>query len=215
MIEWRIQGESYSSCNCDHACPCQFEGLPNQGFCAAVEGFVVNQGHFGDIDLGGTKAAVLYAWPGPVFEGRGEMQIVIDSGASAAQRDALEQILTGQHCEEASNHWWVFHAMSDTVHETLVRPIRFTTDMETRKARLSIEDVVDSTGEPIRNSFDGGEHRVRIQCPDGIEFHTAEIGNGVTRADGPIKLEFANTYAQFCMIDHSHEGPAHRTRQSA
>ena len=87
MTDWHIQGESYSSCNCDHACPCQFEDLPNQGFCAAVEGFHINRGHFGDVDLGGLTAAVLYAWPGPVFEGKGELQIVIDEDRTDAKRN--------------------------------------------------------------------------------------------------------------------------------
>jgi hypothetical protein len=100
--------------------------------------------------------------------------------------------------------------MSDTVHETLIRPITFSTDMDSRTAKLSIAGIVESTGDPIKNSFDGNEHRVSIQCPEGIEFDTAEIGNSTTSATGVVKLDFTNTYGQFNKLDHSGTGPAHK-----
>ena len=67
MIPWTIKGDSYGSCNCDHACPCQFEGLPNHGNCMGFEAFIVNEGYFGDVDLAGVKAIVVYSWPGPIL----------------------------------------------------------------------------------------------------------------------------------------------------
>ena len=71
MIDWYVKARSFGNCNCDHACPCQFEGLPNHGFCQAFGVFTVDEGMFGAVDLTGVTAALVYAWPGPVFEGGG------------------------------------------------------------------------------------------------------------------------------------------------
>ena len=117
----------------------------------------------------------------------GLAQIIIDEAVSGAQKDALERILKGEETEEAATHWWVFHAMSDTQHETLVRPIEFEVDIDARTARVSIPGVRQSTGEPIRNPVDGGEHRIRIQIPDGIEFEVAEIGSVTASANAAIR----------------------------
>ena len=39
-------------------------------------------------------------WPGPIHEGNGARQIIIDEQANAEQREGLEKILTGQDTEE-------------------------------------------------------------------------------------------------------------------
>ena len=33
---WRIAGEEVGSCNCVWACPCQFNALPDKGYCEAL-----------------------------------------------------------------------------------------------------------------------------------------------------------------------------------
>jgi hypothetical protein len=42
--------------------------------------------------LDGLCGALIYAWPGPIYEGNGECQGVIDERADAKQRDALATI---------------------------------------------------------------------------------------------------------------------------
>ena len=113
MVEWYVKGLAYGNCNCDHACPCQFEGLPNKGYCEAFEVVVVKEGCFGDVDLAGTRFAMVYAWPGPVFEGGGETQMIIDDRCSEEQAAAIRQFASGGETVEASTHWWVFSAMCD------------------------------------------------------------------------------------------------------
>ena len=206
MIDWYIEGPSYGSCNCDWSCPCQFESLPTQGDCKGFEAFRVDKGHFGDVQLDGLNAAVFYAWPGPIFEGKGELQSIIDERADDAQRQALSAIICGEHTNEAATHWWVFHAMSDTVHETLFKPFQFDVDIESRKAHLVIPDVVQSIGSPIRSPATGDEHRVRIDMPNGIEFTLAEIGNASSEATGAISLNLENTYGQWNMLYQSGNG---------
>ena len=208
MIDWYVEGPSFGNCNCDWCCPCQFESLPTHGSCRGFEVFRVDRGHFGDIRLDGLKAAVIYAWPGPIFEGKGELQAIIDERADAKQRTALARILHGEDTDEAATHWWVFRAMSDTVHPTLFRAIDYEVDLEARTARAVIHGVLESTGRPIKAPHSDTEHRVRIHIPNGIEFETAEIGSATsaTGAESAIQLNLSDSYGQFNWLRHSGRG---------
>lgn len=197
-IDWLIEGASFGNCNCDYGCPCQFESLPTGGVCRGFEVFEIERGHFGETRLDGLRCAVIYRWPGPIFEGKGEMQVVIEERADAAQRHALETILHGGETDEAANHWWVFSTMSDTHHPTLFAPIDFTIDIAARKASASIPGILATEGRPIVSPATGGEHRVRIDIPGGIEFDIAEVGSGTSAIAGPvIAFDLANSYGQF------------------
>lgn len=214
MIEWHMKGIQFGSCNCDHACPCQFEGLPNHGNCEGFDVIRVEEGAFDGVDLKGVVAAAIFAWPGPIFEGGGEMQLVIDDRASEAQRKAMEQIMLGNETVAGGSHWWVFTSMSDTVHETLVQRIDYEVDLDKRTAGCRIEGLLEASAESIRSPVDNSPHHVRIQIPHGIEFETAEIVDAKTRSTGAIKLDLDGTYGQICHLHHTHEGPAY-SRKSA
>ena len=206
MIDWSIDAVSFGNCNCDYFCPCQFELRPDKGDCRGFEVARIERGHFGDVRLDGLCYAVLYAWPGAIYEGNGTMQAIIDERADEAQRRALATVLHGGETQEAKTHWWVFHAMSATVHEPLFKPIDFDVDVAARTARASIPGVLTSTGRPIVSPATGEPHRVRIDIPDGIEFDIAEIGSATTTATGPIELALNDTYGQFNRIRHSATG---------
>lgn len=211
MIDWYVEGVAFGNCVCSYGCPCQFEALPTHGHCRGFEALRIDRGHFADVDLAGLRIAMLYGWPGPVFEGGGELQAVIDERADPRQREALEAVLHGKETREGATHWWVFRAMSDTVHDTLFRPIDLEIDIEARRARVSIPEVLESTGRPIRPPHGDGEHRVRIEIPNGIEFERAEIGSASTRTGSAaaVKLELADSYGQFNLLRHSGTGVVH------
>ena len=206
MVDWYVEGIAFGNCNCDYGCPCQFERRPTHGNCRGWEVARIDQGHFGDVPLDDLHVALLYAWPGAVFEGGGTMQAIIDERADERQRRALATIIHGGETEEAKTHWWVFHAMSSTVHEPLFRPIEFEVDIEKRRAKVVIPGVLEATGRPIISPATGEEHRVRIDIPNGIEFEIAEIGSATTRASGPIPLDLDDTYGQFSVLRHSGAG---------
>jgi hypothetical protein len=206
MVDWYVEGALFTNCNCDYGCPCQFESRPTHGHCRGYEVVRIDQGHFGDVPLSGLRFAMLYAWPGPIYEGNGAMQAIIDERADARQRQALVTILHGGETEEAKTHWWVFRAMSSTVHEPLFKPITFEIDIEGRKARVSIPGVLEGSGRPIVSPATGEEHRVRIDIPNGIEFEIAEIGSGTTKATGTVPLDLDDTYGQFNLLRHSGTG---------
>ncbi len=123
------------------------------------------RGHFGDLSLDGLKWVGLFAWPGAIHEGHGEVQPVIDERASSAQRDALLQILSGQQSEPGTTYFDVFFSTIETVHEPLFLPISFEADIAARQGHFSVPELVEATGEPIRNPMTGAEHRARVALP--------------------------------------------------
>ena len=199
-VEWEIKGTEFANCNCIYACPCQFNALPDKGFCEAVAGYQIEQGHFGDVRLDGLRAAAMWHWPGAVHEGNGTMQLVIDERADPRQREALVKILSGEETEDMATVWWVFGAMSPNKHEPVFGPITFDVDVDARQATLEVPGKVHSTGRPIRNPVTGAEHRVRIDFPASFEFRQAEIGSGTSTTTGPIALDLKDTYGQFAHI---------------
>lgn len=209
MIDWSIESVTFGNCNCDYNCPCQFELRPTRGHCRGFEVGQITHGHFADTPLDGLRWALLYAWPGAIFEGNGTMQAIIDERADERQRQALVAVLHGEETEEAKTHWWVFRAMSSDVLEPLFKPIDFDVDIERRTASVSIPGLLASSGRPILSPATGEEHRVRIDIPDGIEFEIAEIGSASSQATGAIELNLDDSYGQFNVIRHSGTGVVH------
>jgi hypothetical protein len=206
MVEWDVKATELANCNCSYGCPCQFNALPTHGHCRAVVGFQIETGHFGEVILDGLRGVGLYRWPGPVHEGNGIMQLIVDERADAAQRDALLRIMTGQETEHMATMWWVYAAMAPNRLEPLFKPIEIEIDVDRRRGRYAVAGVVEVTAEPIRNPVTGAEHRARIDLPHGFEYRLAEIGSGTTRATGDIELDLAGTYAQFAHIHLSNTG---------
>ena len=205
-VDWYVEAVAFSNCNCDYACPCQFELRPSHGHCRGFEIGRIAQGHFRETRLDGLCFVVTYAWPGAIFEGNGSLQAIIDERADDQQRQALITVLHGGETEEATTHWWVFHAVSSTVHEPIFRRFEFSVDIGHRTARVLIANVLESTGRPIISPATGGEHQVRIDIPAGIEFDIAEIGSASTKASGAVPLDLEATYGQFNMVRHSGTG---------
>ncbi len=77
---WRIKGEEVGSCNCNWACPCQFNSNPTEGDCKAVIGYDIREGQFGDTDLSGTRFVSIVSWPGAIHEGTKARAIFADEG---------------------------------------------------------------------------------------------------------------------------------------
>ena len=207
MIDWYLEGREYGNCNCDYSCPCQFESLPTNGHCQAFGVTRVDKGHFGDVRLDGLAFAAAYAFPGPVFEGGGSMQAIIDKRADPRQREALLKILYGEETVEGGNHWWVYRAMSDTVHDPLFEEIEAEIDIEARIAKVRIAGLIESEGRPIKSPHSGRDHRVRIEQPHGIECQIIEVGSAWTRCDAAVPITLNDTYGQFNHVRQTGRGP--------
>ena len=199
-VEWEVKAREFANCNCNYGCPCQFNAPPTHGHCRAVVGYAIDQGHFGTTQLDGLRAVYVAKWPGAVHQGNGELQIIIDERANATQREALGKILYGEETDPGTTVWNVFMSMITTVHDPLYADIQFDVDIEARQAALKVPNVVEMTGEPIRNPVTGAEHRARIELPNGFEYTVAEMGSGTSTARGAVPMELSNSYGQFAHL---------------
>ncbi|KIC07578.1 hypothetical protein RA19_23805 [Leisingera sp. ANG-M1] len=190
MTDWAIHGFEIANCNCVPGCPCQFSQLPNDGTCEAMLTFRIDKGHYGDTSLDGLLAAAIYKWPGPIHEGNGEMQLIIDERATADQKAALEAIMTGQDTAEFATMFFVFNAMCTTKHETLSAAVSLSYDKETGTGHARAGDIGETSVEPIPNVVSGAPHSVQIKLPNGFEYDVASVARGSTKTPGSaISLE--------------------------
>ena len=204
-VDWEIHGLAFGNCNCDYGCPCQFEADPTHGNCTG-NGFVcIEQGQFGEVSLDGLKLGGIYAWPGPIYEGKGKCQIVIDINADEAQRAALQTIARGEEAEPFSNIFSVYALTCDTLFEPVFAEIEFEMDMEGRRAKVVVHGIGQASGEPIIGAA-GNEHRAQIRLPNGVEYRVAEMGRGRCDFDGKIPLHLDDGYAQFNEVHLSRDG---------
>src|ERR1700730_14414454 len=120
-IKWHLKGRNFSHCNCTYGCPCQFNALPTHGNCKAVVGIMVDVGHHGNTKLDGLNFAGVFAWPGPIHEGRGEAVPIIDERASPAQREAILRIMSGQ--EPGATFFQVYGSVLEMIHDLVFTKI--------------------------------------------------------------------------------------------
>lgn len=198
--KWTIHGREFTNCNCAYGCPCQFNALPTHGHCQAVVGIQIDKGQHGDTKLDGLRFAGVFRWPGPIHEGKGEVQPIVDKRANAAQREAILRIMSGQDTDPGATIFNVFSAVLTTVYEPIFTDIDLSIDVEKRRARMKVENVVEMRGEPIVNPVTGAEFRGRIDLPNGFEYTLAEMGRGWASTKGQIKLELADSYGQFAEL---------------
>jgi hypothetical protein len=212
MTPWEIKATEFGSCNCAYGCPCQFDALPTHGDCQGVLAMEIREGHHGEVRLDGLRLAMIQSWPGPVHEGGGKCQRIVDERADAGQRDALLRIMAGEDTEPFATVFFVFNSIMDEVFEPIFAPIEFTADVDGRRGRIFIDGLIDARGEPIRNPVTGAEHRARIDLPHGFEYELAEMGSASTRTGGRIVLDFEDSYGQFARLHLNNHGVVrHRT----
>ena len=204
--QWMIRGVEYGNCNCNYGCPCQFASPTTHGFCEAVVGGHIEEGHFGEVRLDGLDWAMLHQWPGEIAAGNGKQQAIIDERADTQQREALRKILHGESTAPGTTHFFVYSSTMSEVLETLYLPIELEVDVEARKGLIRVPGVMESTGTPIIHPVTGGEHRARINLPNGFEYTVAEMGSGSTKATGAIQMNLSNSYGQFCVLHMNQDG---------
>jgi hypothetical protein len=202
--KWRLKGKWIKNCNCDPGCPCDFWARPTHTKCEGMAAMMVEEGNFGKTKMNGVKYAVQYHWPGPLHEGNGTVLAILDEKTTPAQREAVLQIVSGK----AGNPWFeVLASLVTTVLEPKVAPIHFEHDLRRRKARVTIPGLLETVTEPIRNIATGGEHKIRVNLPGGMEYKTAEIGVAtVNKGTGPIQYNCPGGHSSMAHVEHTRAG---------
>jgi hypothetical protein len=200
-IKWHISGDEISNCNCAWGCPCQFNALPTYGRCEGIAVWQVREGHFGDTRLNGTRFAGIGWFPGPIHEGNGTIQIIVDEQATPEQREALIKLSSGKY---GGAFFEIFAAVTPNRPEPIFAPIFIEMDYDRRTANVRIPGILESQTQPIKNPVTGEEHRARIVLPNGFEFKEAEVANAAVlsvTAGGKLVFRHENTHAHLNAFD--------------
>ena len=207
MIPWEIQGTELVNCNCAYGCPCQFNALPTKGMCEATGAVLIEKGHYGDVRIDNMKIGFVFRWPGPIHEGKGKCQPIVDINASLQQREALLNIMFGKDTEPFATMFAVYASTFDQAFDTVFTTIDYDVDVDARRGTVNAHGVFTLVGEPIRNPVTGQEHRARIDLPHGFEYELAEMGSASSRSEGNLVLDMKDSYAQFARLHLNNQGP--------
>lgn len=208
--DWKMKGQWLKNCSCAYGCPCDFNARPTNGVCEGMVGMKIDEGHFEDVDLSGLHWAAVYHWPGPLHEGNGTLQPIIDERANEKQRNALLTILSGNEQAEGT-FFQIVSLIVSKVLEPKFLPIQFEFDLEKRLARFAVPGIFETVSEPIRNPITGAAHRIRVQMPEGFEYGVAEIASAkINKGFGEIKYDWPNSHSSLAHVDHTPSGLAQR-----
>ncbi len=201
---YRVRAQSVEACSCAHGCNCQFGGTPNEGICEFVIGYEVQEGRFGDVDLGGVRAVVAAKYPGAIHEGHGHVVLFVDERASPEQVDAFTTILSGQL---GGMPWEALAGTIERFEGPIARPIDLAVDGQ--RAHVRIPGAIELETTPLRNPVTGEEKEVHITYPKGGFFWND--GNVVTTRTmrvehESLRMEWPSKYASTAEVHWSNEG---------
>lgn len=205
FANWRLEGEWMKNCSCAFGCPCDFNANPTQGWCKGLLGMRITKGHFEKVSLDGLTFFVMVHFPAALHLGNGQIQPIVDERATAEQRDALFQILSGKHSAEGT----LFHICSlivTKIHDPIFAPITFDFDKEARTARLSVPGVLETDVEPIKNPVTGAPHRIRVVMPEGFEHIEGEVASANIHSTGAIVFDTRQSHSTLAHVAQAPEG---------
>jgi len=204
---WRLEGEWIKNCNCAFGCPCDFNARPTNGECKGLLGMRITKGHFESTNLDGLSFFVTVHFPGPLHEGNGQAQPIIDEKATAAQRDALFNIMSGKNSGEGTL-FHIFSLIVTKMHDPIFAPVTLHFDKDKRVARLSIPGVLETDVEPIKNPVTGAPHRIQVMMPEGFEHREGEIASANIRSTGAIRFETKGSHSTLAHVVQTPQGVA-------
>jgi hypothetical protein len=205
QTDWRLEGEWIKNCSCAYGCPCDFNANPTQGYCKGLLGMRITKGNFGQTRLDGLSFFVTVHFPGPLHEGNGQAQPIIDERATPDQRNALFEILSGKNAAEGTL-FQICSLIITKMHDPVFAPIKFEFDQEARKARLSIPGVLETDVEPIKNPVTGADHRIQVVCPEGFEHRLGEVASSNISSKGAIPFETKRGHSTLAHVVQTPEG---------
>ena len=95
-MSYRLAGRSVEFCSCQAPCPCAFGQEASWGRCEGLIAFSIEEGEVAGVDVAGTRAIMAGSFEGAWTSGGRTAALILDRRDSQAQRDALQQVFTGE-----------------------------------------------------------------------------------------------------------------------
>jgi hypothetical protein len=194
---WYARGLIFENCSCTLVCPGHMHFSQNctHERCKGYWALRFDEGTFGDVALRGTRALIAFDCPQRMIDGGWLETIIIDESASAAQRAALETILTGK----AGGPWEKLASFVGTRQPTEFRPIVIEDDGPSKRA--SIADRLKTFVTQIRGR-DRGKPVLFENIFNQIHAPTQVIALGESEYDdGAIRFTNSGTHGLFSTFE--------------
>ena len=195
---WRLKGNLIAACNCDWGCPCNFNAPPTDGKCQGPYVWYIEEGRFGETVLDGLYMCLVSEFSGPLHEGHGTSQAVIDVRADGRQRESLLTLLAG----EAGGPFAIFAALTETVFDPIFAP--FEASMNGLDSRVTVPGILELGLTTMKNPVTGEPEDVRLVKPTGFTSTESELGaSTVYRFTGGFQHDHSGKYGEFAPFEYS------------
>ena len=150
---WHIHGLLFENCSCQLVCPAHISFKQNctNERCTGHWSFHIDEGRYKNTLLNGLNVVIVFDAPQLMYEGDWIETIYIDERADAAQRTALDSILTGK----VGGPWEILARFVSQWQETRYVPIHF--EDNGRRKYLRVDGLFETNVEAIRAQDDIGE----------------------------------------------------------
>ena len=204
-VDWMIRTKQIGTCSCDYGCPCEFNAPPTRLPCEGVMAMEITEGYFGDLRLDGLRVAGAYRWPGPVHEGKGTWWSIVDKAATEEQVEALFKIMGGEE-QEPTTGFAIYGSTIEHEPDPIFADIEFEWDLDGRRGRFLVKDVLGAEIEPIKNPVTGTDHFISIRPPEGFEFREAEMASADLWSKGELDLNHTGRFAAISYVSYGPYG---------
>ena len=183
---WRASGLLFENCNCDLLCPghVSFKQPCTHDRCQGNWAVHLDEGRFGDVDLAGLNAAIVFDAPRRMYEGGWSQLCFVDAAATPPQRAALDDILSGR----SGGPWGILTRFVNNRLDTQYVPMRFEDDG--REKRLTVPALFDTMVTAIRGADGRSDARIE-NLHNVIHGPTHTLARGHTRCTHPA-FDFLN-----------------------
>jgi len=197
--DWRIEADYVEFCSCDHGCPCEAMAPPTQEYCTGAVAFKIKKGHCEGVSLDGVTVVATFFFPRAIHHGGGHMQPIIDGIKSEEQTEALFYIMSGED-QPVGTMFNIFSVIIDEIHDPIFTEIGWEWDLEGRRAKIDVPEVIRARAAPIRNPVTDNDINILTVLPDGWVFHEAENASGFAKGMGDIKFDLSQRHSSLANV---------------
>jgi hypothetical protein len=157
---------------------------------------MIENGQVDGVDLAGLGVALFAKWPGAIHEGGGRAICYIDDRASAAQREALTQVVRG----DLGGPWGLFIKTYDLAPPAAVP---FDVHLAEHASRATLGDVVHLTLRTIRNPVTQAEVHPEVVLPEGLVVKRGAMAASSEFRIHELDYDHSGQYAAFGKFEYS------------
>ena len=170
--QWHLAGDWFDVCRCNIPCPCEFAQPPTDNWCEGVLAWHIREGNYSDVRLDGLSLIAVATFEGNIWAGaKATMGLFIDERADERQRDALQQIFSGQAGGVPAD----FATLIEEVRGIEFVPIEFEVADDLAYWRAEIPGKVVASAEALTGPTTPEGQRVQLLNPPGSEVGPGQV----------------------------------------